>query len=267
MTIYRFTNTVNGKIYIGQTVRNLDKRVKEHFYQSSKGCKAFKAALNKYGKESFVLDILDTALNEEELNLKEIAYIELHKSSDRNVGYNLTKGGKTVRAFPKGNNGWGENSEERKKKISLMFKGMPLAALAHIRAKEVNSEPTINLTTGMEFSSAVEMAKYYNLTYTYVVKLLNGHARQKNGEIFRHKDLEKQRQADIRMSFVPIHKALPKKIICLDTQESFESIKTASQKLGILRTAIGNNLAGRSKSAGGFSFAYAELQLSNGEII
>ena len=267
MIIYKFTNTLNGKIYIGQTVRTLEKRVKEHFYESSKGCKAFKAAVNKYGQENFSLEILDTAFSEKELDEKEMLYIAHYKSDDRDHGYNLTKGGHHFRGLSQGNNGWGPDSEERAKKMSLRFKGVPVYEKSIVRSKEVNSQATINLSTGEEFGSAKEMAQHYGLSYPFVVKLINGHARQKNGHVFRYKDMGKSRLADIRMAFIPLHKALPKKIVCLDTQESFESIKATSQKLGISRTAIGNNLSGRSKSAGGFSFAYAESQLPNGEII
>src|ERR1700722_15383875 len=170
--IYKLTNNINGKVYIGQTTREMDVRVNEHFNHSGKQCRYLKSAIQKYGKENFVPVLLDTADSKSDLDLKEIGYIEFYKSDDSNFGYNLTKGGSKVTEFSKDhNNGWKKNREERAQKMSEMFKGVPCTELSKARSKEVNSEPTINLTTGIKFSSVVEMAKYYNLTPEFVVKL------------------------------------------------------------------------------------------------
>jgi group I intron endonuclease len=228
--IYKITNLVNGKLYAGQTVRSLGDRWADHKRDSLNGVDyPLHFAIRKYGVDNFIIEELDFASSIEELNEKEIFWIkELNSLCKNGNGYNVLTGG--------------------------------------LGLKDINSEPTINITTGMEFISGKEMAKYYGLSNDFVYKVLMGHKRLKNGNVFRYKDLEKQRRADIRSSFVPLHKALPKKIICLDTKELFDSAKSASVKLGITRTSITNNLSGRSRHAGGFRFAYDKLQLLNGEI-
>jgi len=50
MIIYKITNKINKKIYIGQTIRHLSVRWGQHL-RSKNGCTALKSALKKYGKE------------------------------------------------------------------------------------------------------------------------------------------------------------------------------------------------------------------------
>lgn len=49
-----------------------------------------------------------------------------------------------------------------------------------------------------------------------------------------------------------------RKVICVETQETFESIAEASRKMSVLRSAISNCLSGRVKSAGGYHWKYIE---------
>ena len=91
-TIYKIKNTVNNLIYIGCTLRELDKRIKEHFYPSNKK-DDFHTAINKYGKENFIVDILEQGENDIIVQEREKYYINLYNSEDLNVGYNRTHGG------------------------------------------------------------------------------------------------------------------------------------------------------------------------------
>lgn len=97
--VYKFTNLINGKVYIGQTI-NEKRRLKEH-----KFCKNdfyFHRAINKYGWKSFAYEVLETitATSSEKLrnklNEREIYYIALFNSTNRSLGYNLTRGGDNV---------------------------------------------------------------------------------------------------------------------------------------------------------------------------
>lgn len=107
--IYKITNTKNGKIYIGQTIRTLAERFTCH----CKPCSASKKngmpiakAIQKYGKDCFVIEEIDTAKTKEELNKKEIAYISSFESYKRNIGYNISSGGSN------GNNFLGKTEKE-----------------------------------------------------------------------------------------------------------------------------------------------------------
>lgn len=97
MEVYKITNIVNGKIYIGKTCKTAQQRFNRHIKQSSgnvKGTDYFHLALKKYGSDKFQLDILETNIeNKEELNKREIYWISKYNSTDNKIGYNLLPGG------------------------------------------------------------------------------------------------------------------------------------------------------------------------------
>lgn len=85
MIIYKTTNKVNGKIYIGQDSRNRKDYLGSGYI--------LRKAIKLYGRENFTKEILCTCLTREELNVMEKHYIKSFNSRDPNVGYNLTCGG------------------------------------------------------------------------------------------------------------------------------------------------------------------------------
>lgn len=92
--IYKVTNLINGKIYIGQTRQSIQTRWEQHRF-SPYICH-FHQAIKKYGYENFKIEELCRLdLEEKELSKKlnelEIKYIE--KFDSYNNGYNSTKGG------------------------------------------------------------------------------------------------------------------------------------------------------------------------------
>ncbi len=89
--IYLIKNKTNNKCYIGQTIRSLKKRWKEHC--SEYGCSAINGAIKKYSPENFEFSVLIQADNEE-LDDLETKYIEEYNSLCPN-GYNIQTGGKT----------------------------------------------------------------------------------------------------------------------------------------------------------------------------
>lgn len=89
--IYKVTNKINGKIYIGQT-NNFEKRKREHLTDKRTNHQAFKRALNKYGEDGFDWKIIDKCLTKNEINLKEKYYIKFYNSKVPN-GYNIADGG------------------------------------------------------------------------------------------------------------------------------------------------------------------------------
>jgi len=106
MIIYKATNNITGKCYIGQTINSLDKRIKGHLKESKEeNNRPFLMSLQKHGLDNFLFEIIDYANNLDELNDKEIYWInELNTVSPN--GYNLTCGGqgkkmKTTEEFGK----------------------------------------------------------------------------------------------------------------------------------------------------------------------
>ena len=102
--LYKLTNKVNGKTYIGQTIRPIEKRFEEHQKKSSK-CVAIYGAIKKHGWDAFEKEWYycpDEDLNfDEELLVREMGTLAPN-------GYNLKEGG--------GNHS--KHSEETKQKIS-----------------------------------------------------------------------------------------------------------------------------------------------------
>lgn len=91
--IYKITNKINGKSYIGQTIQN----VKERFYQHcATKCSqtilnmVIHKALNKYGKSNFTIEVIEE-VESTNLNDRERYWIRYYDSY--NNGYNSTEGG------------------------------------------------------------------------------------------------------------------------------------------------------------------------------
>lgn len=94
-TVYKYTNKINKKVYIGITTRNLETRHKEHSRNVGIGT-YFSNAIKKYGIDNFVLEKIDTANNINELAQKEVYWIKHYNAFvywDNSNGYNETFGG------------------------------------------------------------------------------------------------------------------------------------------------------------------------------
>lgn len=110
--VYKHTNKLNGKKYIGITMQEPNKRwLNGKGYQNND---YFNKSITKYGWDNFSHEILYEHLTKEEAEQKEIEFITQYKSNQREFGYNIANGGNCV----------GSVSEETKKKISESHKGM-----------------------------------------------------------------------------------------------------------------------------------------------
>lgn len=165
MIIYKAENKLNGKVYIGKTIKTLHIRKNQHVNDSKRGSNyRFHNALNKYGADNFEWIILCETDSTKKLNLLEIFYISAYKKMTSL--YNLTDGGE-------GNLGWNppeetrnkigmanskriisdetrvklseagkgrKHSEETKKKIGMAHKGKTLTEEAKKKIGEANSK-------------------------------------------------------------------------------------------------------------------------------
>jgi len=140
--IYKATNKINGKVYIGQTTKPLNVRVSGHKSDAfnDRNNNHFHKAIKKYGINNFRWEIITQCYSLKELNKKEKLFIKKHKTFEN--GYNLTKGGKGIvtcygerhpmynkhlskehkQKIGKANKGH-KCSEEQKRKISNANKG------------------------------------------------------------------------------------------------------------------------------------------------
>jgi group I intron endonuclease len=127
MQIYKITNLINNKIYIGQ-----DAYDNKNYYGSGR---IIKRAIKKYGKHNFIKDILNQCNSKQEMNELEIYWIKYFKDCGY-ILYNLTKGGGGSLGYRhlneskqkmKGRKAWNKgltkDIDNRVKKISLSMKG------------------------------------------------------------------------------------------------------------------------------------------------
>lgn len=97
--IYKITNMINGQMYIGQTVKTVEKRFTQHKNNSNKPYFSqivLYKAFNKYGIENFICEQIEEVPNEK-LDEREKYWIEFYDTYFN--GYNSTLGGRLVQLY------------------------------------------------------------------------------------------------------------------------------------------------------------------------
>lgn len=177
--IYKITNKVNGKVYIGQTTREngFNGRYSakgvgiERVYRHHKRKKIDRGNCNiyllnsieKHGFKNFeVCEIFDVAFSKLELNIKEELYIKLYDSTNRKYGYNFKEGGDG-----------GKCSNDAKTK-----EGVKIACL----------------NDGKIFKSKQEASEHYKITVQYIDKAMNKkfYSDYRNFEYIRFKKIKRE---------------------------------------------------------------------------
>ena len=116
MIIYKVTNLINGKSYIGQTINSLHSRKLSHLSSAKRGDDLkFHRAIRKYGESNFIWEILeDTVDSRDRLNSLEIQYIKEYNTYGAG-GYNSTSGGLIGEILKECRKKAGEKLQGRKK--------------------------------------------------------------------------------------------------------------------------------------------------------
>lgn len=95
--IYIIRNTVNDKVYVGQTHVSIKLRFQNHLSAARHGKDyVIGKAIRKYGEDKFYVELLEECLVEE-LNEREQYWISFFKATDNRFGYNMSVGGNVVR--------------------------------------------------------------------------------------------------------------------------------------------------------------------------
>ena len=165
--VYKITNKITGKVYIGITNQGAGARYRHHWYEARIGEPApIHRSMAKYGEENFTLEIIDFADTYEELKEKEKYWIKQYDSMNREKGYNLTEGGDGT---------FGRmHSEETKKKMSETRKGKTTDKLHNhiMNLVEKCQQPVAILDVDNNvinvFRSKADCARFYNTTITLV---------------------------------------------------------------------------------------------------
>ena len=136
--IYKITNKINGKVYIGQTIQKggFDRRYCHNLKKYTHN-QHLKRSIERYGIDNFEINkVFDIAFSKIELDVKERCWIQYYNSCDINYGYNIAEGGhngsplkgkteeELKQIYSKLNTWQGrKHTEEEKKKISEAQKG------------------------------------------------------------------------------------------------------------------------------------------------
>lgn len=190
--IYIITNSINDKVYIGQTIQTLKSRWQAHCRKGSleEQNMQIKRAIRKYGKENFSIKELERC-SIAELDEKEIYYISLYDSYKK--GYNSTKGGKS------GTKELKLDTEQQNDCIELYKLGFSLrdiakefnvdkATVKHIieinnieirttRTYKLSQEDRNSILEDSKTLSRKEIMIKWNISKSYLSQLINGKRR------------------------------------------------------------------------------------------
>jgi group I intron endonuclease len=191
--VYKITNKITNKVYIGITNQGSGARYRHHWYESRTGEPSpIHRSMAKYGEENFTLEIIDFADTYDELKEREKYWIKQYNSTDKNIGYNLTEGGdgtfgrkhseetkEKIRQKALGR----KASEETKRKMSESRKGIVsekkkdhIQSMIEMGKKKVIAKFTRTDESGLlleitkEFNSMIECAKFFKISKDTVTK-------------------------------------------------------------------------------------------------
>jgi group I intron endonuclease len=196
--IYKITNKVNGKIYIGQTIHDLEKRWKEHKRHArqnrSNKSHAICNSIVKYGAENFTIESIFSIFNINDADEFEIYFISKFNTLAPN-GLNLSPGGSNVthtsevkrKISKKIKELW--NSSGHSQKISKKIKELWNSSGYRQKISKANSIPITGhcITSGVEvsFPSIKIAGEVLNINARNISAAIKGVRRHVAGYIWR----------------------------------------------------------------------------------
>lgn len=202
--IYKLTNLITNKIYIGITKYILKTRISKHVWDSRIPKTYLHKSIKKYGIENFKQEIIEEHYDYEYMRTREIYYIEFFKSLAPN-GYNCTKGGQGQLGLKNflGKKHTKENCEkigrrsignkyalgikrpqEQMKKLADFNRGRPKSSETRSKMSLAKGVPIRCLNDGKEFNSSREAGKYYNIDPGFVNRAAKGEVKNAKGYKF-----------------------------------------------------------------------------------
>lgn len=145
--IYKTTNLVNNKIYVGQKKSTI-------FLQDYKGSgKKIQAAFLKYGFDNFKVELLERCYSKDELNKQEIFWISKLDARNEATGYNIALGG-DVGGFNKGS----KLTDLHKRHISEGLTGRQVSNETRKKISETEKGKIVSEETKKKISIATKAA-------------------------------------------------------------------------------------------------------------
>ena len=254
MFIYKITNKINNKSYIGQTINTPEARWKRHQSDalSNRLNTHFAQAIRKYGVDNFVLEVIDTASTQEELTEKESYWIRYYNSISE--GYN-----ETAAKEKSGGNTYKAKTEEELKEIGTKIAATKKSGL-NINAKKVKCR---NIKTGEEyhFNSQAEMQLWFNATnHIFISKRCLGKVKKPYLDIweiaFEDKEYGEMNNTPAKKDLSKIPKCSSITVKNLETQieKTFKTYAEAERYFGLKPKCLSAKASKKPKT-----FIYKEL--------
>lgn len=234
--VYRYTNTKNGKVYIGQTSKTLAERAQANG-RNYKECRKFYAAIQKYGWDSFEPDILADDLTLDEANRLETFYINFFDSTNDLNGYNIAFGGDNK-----------EFSEESKLIISKKAKERYINPENNPMYGKKHSELSIHKMRDAKLGDKNPMfGTKWNDTQKNTVR---------HGWTYEWTDERRKNASD---KFKKTAMAWTKKVRCIEDDICFDSAQDAAKHYGVSKSTLSGHLNGYQKSCAGKHFEVIQV--------
>lgn len=240
-TVYMHVCKENNKTYVGITSQNPEDRWGSNGYRYNHN-EYFTRAINKYGWDNFEHIILFKNRTKEEAERLEVLFIKILLSNNRTYGYNISNGGESI----------GKHSEESKKKMSELRKGMvhtmkSKEKMSKQRQGGMNANAKKVICEGKIFNTVTEFSKYYNVKRRSVGSWLNGTRRMP--QEFYDKGLrylnEDNKKIKLQVALIGGNYSNAKKVICDGI--IYDSLVDISKALNINYGTIGDWLRGKNK--------------------
>lgn len=247
--IYKITNTVNGKVYIGKTI-HLKDRFNSHInsLKKNKHCNNhLQAAWNKYGESAFVFEVIEEFNPEMNFDLDNLEryWIEQYNSMNSSKGYNKTPGGD-------GTSGYKWTEEQKLKLKKIMVNKIKSGREHHFYEKPAWNKGLKNICKPNEGSfkkNQTPWNKGKSITNDQKERLMNIRLGTKHSEETKLK-MSKSRSGE--------KSKIRKQVKCLNNDKTYSSLKEASAELNVLASKISLVCSGKQKHTKGFKFQYLE---------
>jgi group I intron endonuclease len=248
--VYKHTNTINGKIYIGITQQDLENRFKSG--SAYKGNKHFYAAIKKYGWKNFLHEAIEENLTQTEALSKETFYIINLKANNPLFGYNKTTGGESVIL----NAEIKEQYRERFSNLSKAKKGIPLSEETKRKISESNlGKKFPGRGAGKVLSDEAKL----KISKANSGKKRTTEAIEKNRSAHLGKKLDKNHKNKISKSMTSVKgkKIVGINILTNEKTQIFNSVEEAAKYFNLVNSScITNACKGRTKSSAGHIWFY-----------
>ena len=241
--IYKTTNLITKKIYIGQT--HYDKK---NYFGSGH---LILEAIEKYGIDNFAKEYIDEANSQEELDEKERFWIKEMQSQDRNVGYNIADGGWNYFTM----------TDDTKEKISKTLKGKYIGDLAFRKGMKLTKEhkeaisksllgKSLSEETKKKISEAHKGKSYSTetrekMSIAHKGKTLSEEHRQKISEGGKGRVYTEEQKKQLRSSNINKTQLHARTVcaLCIKTNMNinFNNISEAARHFNVNRQRIKNN--------------------------